>query len=158
MLHRTIALAARGGNSQLVAATGGAICERHRLLASNALEILNFQIWHGSCSGGRQEISPMEFPMQAQDQNVALPLRSHTIFGICEAIGEDFGFNPVLLRVPFAVSVIWHPLIGIGAYLALGVVVLASRLLFPRPEAKEAQRAEVQPVAENEQRELAKAA
>ena len=40
--------------------------------------------------------------MEAQENQVALPLRAHTIFGVCEAIGEDFGFNPVFLRVPFA--------------------------------------------------------
>ena len=30
-----------------------------------------------------------------QESQPALPLRAHTIFGVCEAIGEDFGFNPV---------------------------------------------------------------
>lgn len=70
--------------------------------------------------------------MEAQEQQVALPLRSHTILGVCEAIGEDFGFNPVLLRVPFAAIVLWSPLLAIGAYFALGAVVLASRLLFPK--------------------------
>ena len=69
---------------------------------------------------------------EAQDNQVALPLRSHTILGICEAIGEDFGFNPVLLRVPFAASVIWSPMLAIGAYFATWAVVLASRLLFPK--------------------------
>jgi phage shock protein PspC (stress-responsive transcriptional regulator) len=43
--------------------------------------------------------------MSAQENQVALPLRSHTILGVCEAIGEDFGFNPVFLRVPFAATV-----------------------------------------------------
>jgi phage shock protein PspC (stress-responsive transcriptional regulator) len=66
-----------------------------------------------------------------QEIEPALPLRAHTIFGVCEAIGEDFGFNPVLLRVPFAASVLWSPVMAIGAYLGLGLVVLASRLLFP---------------------------
>ena len=70
--------------------------------------------------------------MEAQVNQVALPLRSHTILGICEAVGEDFGFNPVLLRIPFAASVIYSPMLAIGAYLGLGLVVLASRLLFPK--------------------------
>ena len=70
--------------------------------------------------------------MEAQENQVALPLRSHTIFGVCEAIGEDFGFNPVLLRVPFAATVLYSPLLAIGGYFALGAVVLASRLLFPK--------------------------
>ena len=62
--------------------------------------------------------------MEAQVNQVALPLRSHTILGICEAIGEDFGFNPVLLRVPLAAMVIWSPMIAIGSYLGLGIAVL----------------------------------
>ena len=70
--------------------------------------------------------------MEAQVNQVALPLRSHTILGACEAIGEDFGFNPVFLRIPFAASVICSPMLAIGTYFALGLVVLASRLLFPK--------------------------
>ena len=94
--------------------------------------------------------------MDTQDDQIALPLRSHTIFGVCEAIGEDFGFNPVFLRVPFAATVLWSPMIAIGAYLALGLVVLASRLLFPERRAIQALTVAVG--AANEQDELAKAA
>jgi phage shock protein C len=99
--------------------------------------------------------------MHAQDnkneQNVALPLRAHTIFGVCEAIGEDFGFSPVLLRVPFAASVLFSPTMAIGAYCALGLVVLASRLLFPKPKSVKAAAADHTEPA-NEQREFAEAA
>ena len=45
--------------------------------------------------------------METQENPVALPMRPHTILGVCEAIGEDFGFNPVLLRIPFAAGVLW---------------------------------------------------
>jgi phage shock protein C len=96
--------------------------------------------------------------MNAQENQVALPLRSHTILGVCEAIGEDFGFNPVFLRVPLAAIVLWNPLIAIGAYFALGAVVLASRLLFPQAKAAQVASKQQVPVAANEQRELAKAA
>jgi phage shock protein C len=96
--------------------------------------------------------------MEAQETQVALPLRSHTILGICEAIGEDFGFNPIFLRVPFAAIVLWSPTIAIGAYFALGAVVLASRLLFPKAKTNEAETIKAEPAAANEQRELAKAA
>jgi phage shock protein C len=88
----------------------------------------------------------MELEMQnataatAQDY-VALPLRQHTILGVCEGIGEDFGFNPIFLRVPLAAIVLWSPAIAIGAYFVLGALVLASRLLFPRPKAVAAQSA-----------------
>ena len=93
--------------------------------------------------------------MEAQDNQVALPLRSHTILGVCEAVGEDFGFNPIFLRVPFAAAVLWNPLYAIGAYLALGLVVLASRLLFPAMKAKAAAS---DTTLANDQIELAKAA
>jgi phage shock protein PspC (stress-responsive transcriptional regulator) len=96
--------------------------------------------------------------MQTQENSVALPMRSHTILGVCEAIGEDFGFNPVFLRVPLAVCVIWSPLVAFGTYFALGAIVLASRLLFPNPvSVKGEEKIEVRSAA-NEQRELAKAA
>ena len=74
--------------------------------------------------------------MEAQVVQPALPLRNHNILGVCEAIGEDFGFNPVLLRVPFAAAVLWSPMIAIGAYFAVGAVVLLSRLVFPKPKAE----------------------
>src|SRR5579872_871646 len=69
--------------------------------------------------------------MSAQQNRIALPLRNHTILGVCEAIGEDFGFNPVLLRVPFAAMVLWSPVIAIASYFAVGALVLLSRVLFP---------------------------
>jgi phage shock protein PspC (stress-responsive transcriptional regulator) len=74
--------------------------------------------------------------MEAQVNQVALPLRSHTILGVCEGIGEDFGFSPMFLRVPLAASVLYNPMYAVGAYLALGLVVLVSRLLFPKPKAE----------------------
>ncbi len=96
--------------------------------------------------------------MQVQENQVALPLRSHTILGVCEAIGEDFGFNPVFLRIPLAASVIWNPWVAIGTYFALGLIVLASRLLFPQAMTASAEVVQEQPVAANEHVELAKAA
>jgi phage shock protein PspC (stress-responsive transcriptional regulator) len=100
--------------------------------------------------------------MQPQDlehdeQSLPLPLRNHTILGVCEAIGEDFGFNPVLLRAPLAAIVLYSPLIAIGAYFGLGAVVLVSRLLFPQPKTAKVETAE-QTAPANEQREFAKAA
>ena len=72
--------------------------------------------------------------MPAHDDQTALPLRAHTILGVCEAIGEDFGFNPAWLRIPLAASVLISPTMAVAAYFALGAVVLASRLLFPKAE------------------------
>ena len=96
--------------------------------------------------------------MQAQDNQVALPLRSHTILGVCEAIGEDFGFNPVILRAVLAAGVLASPTWAIAAYFALGVIVLASRLLFPKPKVAAADAVADEVTPANEERELAKAA
>ena len=96
--------------------------------------------------------------MDTQENQVALPLRSHTILGVCEAIGEDFGFNPVLLRVPFAATVLWSPMWSIAAYLGLGLVVLASRFFFPKAKTDQADSIVAEASPANEQHEYAKAA
>ena len=98
----------------------------------------------------------MQAQVNEEQTYTPLPLRAHTILGVCEAIGEDFGFNPTWLRIPLAASVIVSPMMAFGTYFALGAVVLASRLLFPRP--KDGPVAAVQAEPANEQRELAKAA
>ena len=59
--------------------------------------------------------------------------RGDTVLGICEALGEDFRFNPLLLRVAFAIGLFINPFATIGAYLGLGLVVLLSRLVVPNP-------------------------
>jgi phage shock protein C len=101
--------------------------------------------------------------MHAQDNMIEqgytpLPLRAHTILGICEGIGEDFGFNPAFLRIPLAASVIVSPLWAFGTYFALGTIVLLSRLLFPHAKPATAVKGDERPLVANEQRELAKAA
>jgi phage shock protein C len=105
-----------------------------------------------------QELSLMELKMEAQENQIALPLRSHTILGACEAIGEDFGFNPVLLRIPLAATVLWSPLWAIVAYFVLAGIVLASRLVFPKRNAVDDVAVSQQPTPANEQRTLAEAA
>ena len=59
--------------------------------------------------------------------------RDHTLLGICEALGEDFGFNPLFLRVPLAVCLLLNPWAVAATYAALGLLVLVSRLLIPNP-------------------------
>jgi phage shock protein C len=99
----------------------------------------------------------MELEMNAQTNEVALPLRSHTILGVCEAIGEDFGFNPTFLRVPLAAIVLWNPMVAICGYFGLGAVVLASRLLFPKRGA-DSVKAITDQRSDGQDREMAKAA
>jgi hypothetical protein len=61
--------------------------------------------------------------------------------------------------MPLAASVIWNPMISIAIYVALGLAVLASRLLFPAAKAAStAAQAPQQPTVANEHSEMAKAA
>lgn len=62
-------------------------------------------------------------------------MRNDTFFGVCEAIGQDFGFNANWLRVAFAVPLLVNPAITFGAYALLGLIVALSRFFAPRPAA-----------------------
>jgi phage shock protein PspC (stress-responsive transcriptional regulator) len=66
-----------------------------------------------------------------------LPLRNDTILGVCEAIGQDFGFNPLWLRLAFVASIFFAPMAGIAAYLGLGAIVAATRHFAPNKPASE---------------------
>ncbi len=57
--------------------------------------------------------------------------RDDTFFGVCQAIGDDFGFNPNWLRIGLALPVIFNPWLSIGIYGTLACAVIASRLLVP---------------------------
>jgi phage shock protein PspC (stress-responsive transcriptional regulator) len=61
--------------------------------------------------------------------------REDTFFGVCQALGDDFGFNPIVLRFAFAAGLFFNPVVALGAYAALGLTVLASRLISPNPRA-----------------------
>jgi phage shock protein PspC (stress-responsive transcriptional regulator) len=62
-------------------------------------------------------------------ENVAL--RNDTILGVCEALGQDLGFNPMFLRVPLAAGIIFAPVAIVGIYLVLGLLVFVSRTFLP---------------------------
>lgn len=53
------------------------------------------------------------------------------LLGVCAAIGEDLGFDPLWLRIAFAVPLIWHPAVVLAVYAAAGLVVLVSRVAYP---------------------------
>ena len=57
--------------------------------------------------------------------------RNDTILGVCEAIGQDFGFHPNWLRVALASLLYFQPVAVVGTYVALGVIVALSRWLAP---------------------------
>ena len=73
--------------------------------------------------------------------------RDDTFLGVCQALGEDFGFNPLWLRIAFALPVIYAPMLTIEIYLGLGIVVLISRLLAPRPRRKAVPQVEAEAAA-----------
>lgn len=70
--------------------------------------------------------------------------RDDTMFGVCEALGEDLGFHPNFLRVTLAVFLLWNPTVVIAAYAGAGVVVLATRLIWPNRRQRKPADAEAQ--------------
>ena len=70
-----------------------------------------------------------------QEPQPSLIARDETLLGVCAGLGEDFGFNPVWLRIVLAVGLLWNPTAIVGTYVALGAVVLFSRLVCPNPRA-----------------------
>ena len=61
----------------------------------------------------------------------ALPFRNDTLLGVCEGLGHDLGIHPNLFRIAFASAFYFSPTIVIATYLALGLIVAASRYAFP---------------------------
>ena len=66
-----------------------------------------------------------------QKTQTNLIARDDTLLGVCQAIGDDLGFNPLWLRMALATGLLWNPTVMVAIYAGLGVVVLASRLMFP---------------------------
>lgn len=66
-----------------------------------------------------------------ENETTNLFRRRDTFFGICEAVGQDFGFNPLWLRLAFVAPLFFFPAQTFIGYFALGLVVLASRVIFP---------------------------
>jgi phage shock protein C len=60
--------------------------------------------------------------------------REDTMLGICEAVGQDFGFNPNYLRVAFGMVLVLNPVAVIASYFALGILVFASRAIVRNPK------------------------
>jgi phage shock protein C len=80
-----------------------------------------------------------------QSYQPAVFWREDTLFGVCEALGEDFRFNPFFLRIALAVGLLWDPLAMISVYLGLAAIVLISRLLAPNPRPAVRAEPEAQP-------------
>lgn len=87
--------------------------------------------------------------------------RDHTLLGVCEALGEDLGFNPVFLRLAFAVGLFLNPVAVLAAYAALGILVAFTRFVAPNPRSAAPAEAEAAPAAAEQaeaEREMAIAA
>lgn len=69
----------------------------------------------------------------------SLSLRSDTMFGVCEALGQDFGISANWFRVAFAFAVIYNLEYAVLAYAAVGALVLLSRLVYPSRAVAEAE-------------------
>ena len=80
-------------------------------------------------------------------------LRHDTLLGVCQGIGEEFGFNPNFLRVPFAAGILWNPIAIVGIYLGLGVALALARWIYPKAQNVPAPHAEAgqapRPIADN---------
>lgn len=79
--------------------------------------------------------------------------RRDTMFGICEALGQDFGINPTWIRVAFIAPLFFFPVQTFAVYFGLGLIVLASRLIFPARKAAAAAQPALAAVATTERAE-----
>ncbi|MEA3009873.1 MAG: phage shock protein [Sphingomonadales bacterium] len=73
--------------------------------------------------------------------------RDHTLFGVCEALGEDLGFNPVFLRIAFALGLFFNAAAVLAVYAGLGALVAFTRLVAPNPREAKVAPAEAGPAA-----------
>lgn len=87
----------------------------------------------------------------------ATATKKDNLFGICHALGREFGFDPLWLRLALAVSLLWNPVLVLAAYFYAGLVMLAAHWLPPRRRSA-APVAEVHAIADRGEPELARAA
>ena len=67
----------------------------------------------------------------AHEAEIEESTRPDSLFGICEAVGNQLGFNPFYLRVALIGLLFFGPAYMIGGYVGLGLIVGVSHLLFP---------------------------
>jgi phage shock protein PspC (stress-responsive transcriptional regulator) len=78
--------------------------------------------------------------------------RDDTLLGACFALGEDFGFNPLYLRIAFALGLFFSPVGAVSAYAGCCVLVAFSRWVAPDPQLVEADAAEAPANANGKER------
>lgn len=57
--------------------------------------------------------------------------RDDTFLGICQGLGEDLSVSPDLFRVAMIPALFFYPVQTLIAYFGAGVIVLATRMIFP---------------------------
>ena len=66
------------------------------------------------------------------------PGQPERLFGICQAVADHLGFNPIFLRIGLISLLFFGPALMFGAYAGLGLIVGVSHLVFPKPQDAEA--------------------
>ncbi len=67
------------------------------------------------------------------NQETAPIAHKDNLIGVCHALGHDFGFNPLYLRIALAVLLLFSPEAMLISYGIAGLLVVASRLLVRMP-------------------------
>jgi phage shock protein PspC (stress-responsive transcriptional regulator) len=57
--------------------------------------------------------------------------RDDTFLGVCQGLGEDLRIPPNLLRIAISGLLFYSPPLAVAVYLALGIVVAATRFIAP---------------------------
>jgi phage shock protein PspC (stress-responsive transcriptional regulator) len=82
----------------------------------------------------------MEIEMQDAQLNVEthedITPEPDTLFGVCQTIGNELGFDPFYLRIALLGLLFFSPVAVIASYVALGAAVALSTWLFPKPHAE----------------------
>ena len=88
--------------------------------------------------------------VQARNEQNDEPIRGSGdhLFGVCEAIGKDLGFDPLYLRVALFSLLFFNPLWMLGAYAGLAAVLGLSRWIAPSAAPAEATKPAEQPANE----------
>jgi len=82
----------------------------------------------------------MQEVQTANEQGPNVESNPDSLFGVCQAIGQDLGFNPFFLRLAFLGLGFFSIPASVAAYALLGIGVAASRWLFPaNPESTESE-------------------
>ena len=99
---------------------------------SNLIILAHPLLIHCQDAAGRREEQKRDQRMSTGNTN--LLLRNDTVLGVCEAIGQDFGFHPNWLRLTLASLFYFAPAAVIGTYVGLGLVVAFTRWVAPDRE------------------------